>query len=145
MSRGARSALLLLAAVLALGTDALCASSCAPGRSRSALAPARRVARGKVGSHRMAEAMDFSFLTGAGLGVADDGSKLATGDRVRVVANGLQFFHVPGNPKLDPVGKEGEVVKVYDGPVSANLPVVVVFEEPRKFRAHFEAHELERL
>jgi hypothetical protein len=128
--------------LLALSAEALRASPCAPGRSPSALA-SRRVTRSARSV--MAEQMDFSFLSGAGLGEVDDGPTLAVGDRVRVVAKGLQFMHVPGNPKFDPVGKEGEVVKMFDGSVSANLPIVVAFDDPRKFRAHFEAHELERL
>ncbi|KAG8467987.1 hypothetical protein KFE25_007039 [Diacronema lutheri] len=91
--------------------------------------------------------LDLGFLTGAGLaGASDDGPVLSEGDRVRVIAEGLAFFHVPKHSILDPHGLEGVVVRVFDcAEVSANLPVVVAFEAPRTFRAHFEPSELERL
>lgn len=91
--------------------------------------------------------LDFGFLSGPGLvGAPAEQPPFVAGDRVRVVATNLCFFHVPKHPKLNPHGFEGSVVRVYDyDKVSANLPVVVEFQEPRKFRAHFEPHELESI
>lgn len=92
--------------------------------------------------------LDLGFLSGPGLSGGAQNKELAfaVGDRVRVVATGLEFYHVPKHPNLDPKGLEGSVLRVIDyDQVSANLPVVVEFQEPRKFRAHFETHELERL
>ena len=89
-------------------------------------------------------AFDFAFLSGEGLGKVDEAPALAVGDRVRVLAADLTLFHVPGHTNFNPKGLEGSVVKVLSG-TSANLPVVVGFEEPRKFRAHFQTSELERV
>jgi hypothetical protein len=87
--------------------------------------------------------LGLGFLSNDGLADADV-PKFAVGDRVRVVAKKLAFRHVPGHANLNPNGAVGEVVKVYNyRVVSANLPIVVMFAEPRKYRAHFEVDELE--
>lgn len=91
----------------------------------------------------MALDLGLGFLASDGL-PSSEAPKFAVGDRVRVVAKKLAFRHVPGHAMLNPNGAVGEVVKVYDyRVVSANLPIVVMFTEPRKYRAHFEVDELE--
>lgn len=88
--------------------------------------------------------VDLSFLGGEDADDSEDSASFEAGDRVRVVASDLVMCHVPKHPKLNPQGLEGEVVKVIDKHISANLPVLVKFEEPRKWTAHFLATELER-
>lgn len=123
-----------------LATGASCLAPHTVARAQSSMRV--RVAP-RTASPRMALDLGLGFLSNDGL-AAPDAPKFAVGDRVRVVAKKLEFRHVPGNPKLNPHGATGEVVKVYDyRVVSANLPVVVMFAEPRKYRAHFEIDELE--
>jgi hypothetical protein len=70
------------------------------------------------------------------------------GSRVRV-AQSVIVYHYPGhrNEAFDLKGQEGEVLEIvrsWQGrPVSANLPVLIKFEN--RFRAHFQEAELETL
>jgi hypothetical protein len=70
------------------------------------------------------------------------------GDRVRV-SSSILVYHHPQHKKqgFDVKGMEGEVIAVvteWQGrPVSANLPMLVQFEN--KFKAHFRETELELL
>jgi hypothetical protein len=73
---------------------------------------------------------------------------MKVGDRVRVIESVI-VYHIPGG-KGQPVeikGHEGLVDKMlteWKGrPVSANFPWIVKFDEPKKFRAHLQEHELE--
>jgi len=69
-------------------------------------------------------------------------------DRVRV-SSSILVYHHPQHKKqgFDVKGMEGEVIAVvteWQGrPVSANLPMLVQFEN--KFKAHFRETELELL
>jgi hypothetical protein len=71
---------------------------------------------------------------------------MKVGDRVRVTKS-VTVYHHPShrNEPFDIKGQEGEVsglVTEWQGrPVSANFPVLVLFE--KKFRAHFREDELE--
>jgi hypothetical protein len=138
---GRASALLVACATLAAGVSGLATRT--PSSRTPLLSRACRAA-GRAPSRMMEPmALDLDFLNG----LAAEGEEaigFAVGDRVRVIASGLAFMHVPGHKPLDPRGAEGEVVRVITD-ISANLPVVVAFEKPRKYRAHFEVHELERL
>ena len=69
-------------------------------------------------------------------------------DRVRVSSSILVYHHPQHkNQGFDVKGMEGEVIAVvteWQGrPVSANLPMLVQFEN--KFKAHFRKTELELL
>lgn len=88
------------------------------------------------------------FLVAAG---EDDDEKpaLQIGDKVRVVEE-LKFMHVPGNKEgYSAKGVVGTVIRIYgedDRPdISVNRPVKVEFPEPKKWIAHFEDFELERV
>ena len=71
---------------------------------------------------------------------------MKVGDRVRVNKS-VVVYHNPAhrNEAFDVKGQEGEVIDIvteWQGrPVSANLPVVVMFD--KKFRSHFREDELE--
>ena len=73
---------------------------------------------------------------------------MKVGDRVRVQAS-VVVYHNPNskNKPFDLKGLEGEIVSIvteWQGrPVSANLPIVVQFD--KKFKAHLQAHELEKI
>jgi len=73
---------------------------------------------------------------------------MEVGDRVRV-SSSILVYHHPQHKKqvFDVKGMEGEVIAVvteWQGrPVSANLPMLVQFEN--KFKAHFRKTELELL
>jgi hypothetical protein len=73
---------------------------------------------------------------------------MKVGDRVRVQAS-VVVYHNPNskNKPFDLKGLEGEIVSMvteWQGrPVSANLPIVVQFD--KKFKAHLQAHELEKI
>jgi hypothetical protein len=73
---------------------------------------------------------------------------MKVGDRVRVSSSVLVYHH-PEHKKqaFDLQGMEGKVLAIvteWQGrPVSANLPILVQFEN--KFRAHFREIELEVL
>ncbi|CAM9311665.1 unnamed protein product [Phaeothamnion confervicola] len=77
---------------------------------------------------------------------------LVAGDRVKVVAEGVKFFHIMKykDDGFDPHGLEGEVkdIKLVDKKkgveITANRPVMVAFTEP-KFMGHFEFQELAKL
>jgi hypothetical protein len=135
-----RRVALRLALMLALATRASCLAPRTVARAQSGV---RIQHAPRAGSPRMALDLGLGFLSSDGLAPAAE-PKFAVGDRVRVVAKKLALRHVPGHAELNPNGAVGEVVKVYDyRMVSANLPIVVVFTEPRKYRAHFEVDELE--
>ena len=73
---------------------------------------------------------------------------MKVGDRVRVTKSVLVYHHPSHrNEPFDAKGQEGEVIAIvtewHGRPVSANLPVLVMFD--KKFRAHFRADELETL
>jgi hypothetical protein len=73
---------------------------------------------------------------------------MEVGDRVRVSSSILVYHHPQHkNQGFDVKGMEGEVIAVvteWQGrPVSANLPMLVQFEN--KFKAHFRKTELELL
>jgi hypothetical protein len=64
------------------------------------------------------------------------------GDRVRVSQSVMVYHHPQNRQKpFDIKGIEGEIVKIIDKPVSANLPIFVQFD--KKFKAHFQETELE--
>jgi hypothetical protein len=71
---------------------------------------------------------------------------MKVGDRVRVQAS-VVVYHNPNskNKPFNLKGLEGEVVGIVNEwqgrPISSNLPIVVQFD--KKFRAHFQEHELE--
>jgi hypothetical protein len=71
---------------------------------------------------------------------------MKVGDRVRVQAS-VVVYHNPNskNKPFNLKGLEGEVVGIVNEwqgrPISSNLPIVVQFD--KKFRAHFQDHELE--
>ena len=73
---------------------------------------------------------------------------MKVGDRVRVQAS-VVVYHNPNskNKPFDLKGLEGEIISIvtkWQGrPVSANLPIVVQFD--KKFKAHLQAHELEKI
>lgn len=70
------------------------------------------------------------------------------GDRVRVVTSVI-VYHYPKQKKqpFDLKGFEGEVIDIVQEwrgrPISANLPILVKFDD--KFKAHFRENELEVL
>jgi len=71
---------------------------------------------------------------------------MKVGDRVRVKESVIVYHHPKNrNQPLDLQGKEGQILEViqeWQGkPISANLPVLVLFED--KFKAHFREGELE--
>ena len=84
-------------------------------------------------------------LLSASDGGALEPEPLAVGDRVRITAASLEFKHVPGHKQgFDAAGAIGTVVRIYgEGNLSPNRPVKVEFDEPKKWVAHFDAHELE--
>ena len=77
---------------------------------------------------------------------------IAEGSTVKILTE-EKFFHVPKLNKLHPEGfsckdLEAKVMKICienkDGVIcSANRPVIVKFEEPAKFTAHFGFAELD--
>jgi hypothetical protein len=76
------------------------------------------------------------------------GQAFPVGARVRVTKSVVVYTHPDhrGQPH-DLIGAEGEVVSVLqewqERPVSANLPYIVKFTS--KFKAHFQAGELEQI
>jgi hypothetical protein len=73
-------------------------------------------------------------------------AKFAVGQKVRVKAKVIVYHHPQHKGKpYDLTGQVGEVVEVIETwqgrPLTANLPIVVKFDE--KFKAHLEADELE--
>jgi hypothetical protein len=73
---------------------------------------------------------------------------MKVGDRVRIKKSVIVYHHPSQkNQPFDVKGLEGEVIGMvveWQGrPVSANLPVLVQFEQ--KFRAHFREDEIEIL
>lgn len=70
------------------------------------------------------------------------------GDRVRVIES-VVVYHHPEHKKqpFDIKGMEGEVKEIitqWQGrPVSANLPILVIFD--KKFKAHLRENEIEVL
>ncbi len=69
---------------------------------------------------------------------------MKVGDRIRVIKS-VVVYHHPQNKKqpFDIKGMEGEVIKIIERPISANLPIFVQFD--KKFKAHFQENELEVL
>lgn len=72
------------------------------------------------------------------------------GDRVRIVAEDIVMYHLPGhrNEPIEMTGKTGVVTKdvsfTKDGfKVSATSPFLVALDDFEKGSAHFAAHELE--
>jgi hypothetical protein len=67
---------------------------------------------------------------------------MKVGDRIRVSQSVVVYHHPQNKQKpLDIKGMEGEIIKIIDSSISANLPIVVKFEP--KFNAHFREDELE--
>lgn len=67
---------------------------------------------------------------------------MKVGDRVRVIESIMVYHHPQHKSKpFDVKGMEGLIISVIGQPITANLPVVVQFEE--KFKAHFRDFELE--
>ena len=67
------------------------------------------------------------------------------GDRVQVTKSVIVYHHPKSKQKpMDIKGMEGELIDIvteWQGrPVSANFPYLVKFE--KKFKAHFQEHEL---
>jgi hypothetical protein len=80
------------------------------------------------------------------LSIMSQEAKFAVGQKVRVKANVIVYHHPQHKGKpYDLTGQVGEVVEVIETwqgrPLTANLPIVVKFDE--KFKAHLEADELE--
>jgi Ferredoxin thioredoxin reductase variable alpha chain. len=74
------------------------------------------------------------------------GETFPVGSRVRVAQSVIVYHHPEHrNQPFDMKGQEGEVIEIvreWQGkPISANLPYLVKFGN--KFRAHFQASELE--
>ncbi len=71
---------------------------------------------------------------------------MKVGDRVRIITS-IVVYHYPQqkNQPFELKGLEGEIVDIINGwrgrPVSANLPILVQFEN--KFKAHLHETELE--
>ena len=85
-----------------------------------------------------------SILGGLAGAMGKDGPAIKTGDRVRVVRS-AKLMHVPGHKEgFDPKESVGTVQRVYEAgkTLSANRPIKVVFEEPKKWTGHFDRHEL---
>lgn len=77
-----------------------------------------------------------------------DTESFSVGDKVRVAASVVVYHHPEHrNQAFDVKGQEGEVISVIKElkgkPISANFPFVVKFSG--KFRAHLQAHELEKI
>jgi hypothetical protein len=77
-----------------------------------------------------------------------DTESFSIGDQVRVTESVVVYHHPEHrNQAFDLKGQEGEVVQVVKElngrPISANFPYVVKFSG--KFRAHLQAHELEKV
>lgn len=98
------------------------------------------------------EKSDWSFVLVEEMTVIQEahvmqaGENLSVGSRVRVAQSVIVYHHPEHrNHPFDMKGQEGEVVGIvreWQGrPVSANLPYLVKFDG--KFRAHFQASELE--
>jgi len=70
---------------------------------------------------------------------------LEEGVRVRVVAENLDFKHVPKHKAgFDPKGCVGTVVRVYkEENLSPNRHIKVQFDEPSKWIGHFEPEEIQ--
>jgi hypothetical protein len=77
-----------------------------------------------------------------------DTESFSVGDKVRV-KDSVVVYHHPAhrNQAFDLNGQEGEVLEVIKElngkPISANFPFLVKFDT--KFRAHLQAHELEKV
>ena len=85
-----------------------------------------------------------SILGGLAGAMGKDGPAIKAGDRVRVVRS-AKLMHVPGHKEgFDPKESVGTVQRVYEAgkTLSANRPIKVVFEEPKKWTGHFDRHEL---
>ena len=69
---------------------------------------------------------------------------MKVGDRIRVIKS-VVVYHHPQHKKqpFDIKGMEGEVIKIIERSISANLPIFVQFD--KKFKAHFQENELEVL
>mmetsp|Transcript_0 Transcript_0/g.1 ORF Transcript_0/g.1 Transcript_0/m.1 type:complete len:152 (-) Transcript_0:253-708(-) len=91
-----------------------------------------------VSSHAFRPSSSLGTLTA----VAE--AALDVGQRVRV-SESVIVYHNPDkrNDACDVKGMEGTVVKVFDGLISANLPIQVDFG--KKFKAHFREEELEKI
>ena len=96
-----------------------------------------------------AGALSCSILSGLASSEGKQGPPLRVGDSVRVVKPS-RLMHVPGHKDgFDPSadgGCVGTVRSIYESGtnLSANRPIKVAFEEPKKWIGHFEAHELSR-
>lgn len=76
-----------------------------------------------------------------------DTDSFSIGDQVRVKESVVVFHHPEHrNQAFDLQGQTGEVIQVvkelHGKPISANFPYLVKFSP--KFRAHLQAHELEK-
>lgn len=77
-----------------------------------------------------------------------DTESFSIGDQVRVTESVVVYHHPEHrNQAFDLKGQEGEVIQVVKElngkPISANFPYIVKFGS--KFRAHLQAHELEKI
>ncbi|MDX2242687.1 MAG: ferredoxin-thioredoxin reductase variable chain [Leptolyngbyaceae cyanobacterium bins.302] len=77
-----------------------------------------------------------------------DTESFSVGDQVRVKESVVVYHHPEHrNQAFDIKGQEGGVIQVvkelHGKPISANFPYVVKFSG--KFRAHLQAHELEKI
>ena len=77
-----------------------------------------------------------------------DTESFSIGDQVRVKESVVVYHHPDHrNQAFDLKGQEGEVIQVVKElngkPISANFPYVIKFSG--KFRAHLQAHELEKI
>ncbi|MDX2228625.1 MAG: ferredoxin-thioredoxin reductase variable chain [Leptolyngbyaceae cyanobacterium bins.349] len=77
-----------------------------------------------------------------------DTESFSVGDQVRVKESVVVYHHPDHrNDAFDLKGQEGEVIQIVKElngqPISANFPYVIKFT--KKFRAHLQAHELEKV
>lgn len=77
-----------------------------------------------------------------------DTESFSVGDQVRVKESVVVYHHPEHrNQAFDLQGQAGEVIQVvkelHGKPISANFPYIVKFTP--KFRAHLQAHELEKV
>lgn len=77
-----------------------------------------------------------------------DTESFSIGDQVRVKESVVVYHHPEHrNQAFDLKGQEGEVIQVVKElngkPISANFPYIIKFSP--KFRAHLQAHELEKV
>jgi len=77
-----------------------------------------------------------------------DTESFSVGEQVKVTESVVVYHHPEHrNQAFDLKGQEGEVIQVikelHGKPISANFPYIIKFG--KKFRAHLQAHELEKI